>query len=53
MSQQIKIAEIKMCCFIFKEKLPLPLMDKLPTFNKEIYPDSKIAQGVAIKRGKA
>ncbi|CAH0563103.1 unnamed protein product [Brassicogethes aeneus] len=53
LKHQIKTAEIKLCCFICEENLPLLLMDTLPLLNKEIYPDSKIAQGVSMKRSKA
>ncbi|XP_030758365.1 uncharacterized protein LOC115884055 [Sitophilus oryzae] len=49
----VKAAELKLCCYIADKNLPMLLMDTLPLLNKELYPDSNIAKNLKIKRLKA
>ncbi|XP_050300186.1 LOW QUALITY PROTEIN: uncharacterized protein LOC126738788 [Anthonomus grandis grandis] len=49
----IKEAELRLCCYIAEQNLPMLLMDTLPLLNKELYPDSNIAKNINMKRLKA
>lgn len=49
----IKEAELKYCAFLAEHNLPFLLMDSLPEFCRNIYPDSEIVKSVKIKRKKA
>ncbi|CAG9773177.1 unnamed protein product [Ceutorhynchus assimilis] len=49
----VKIAEIKLCALFATKNLPFLLMDSLSPLLKNIFPDSKIAQQLSLKRSKA
>lgn len=51
-SKQIKRAEIKCAGLIAANNLPFSLMDSLAPLCKDLFPDSKIAQGLGMKRVK-
>lgn len=53
LEKDVKIAEIKLCCYICDQNLPLLLMDTLPDLTRQIFPDSDIAKKVTMKRDKA
>jgi hypothetical protein len=52
LSQQIKRAELKLAGLVAANNLPFRVMDSLGPLCKDLFPDSKIAQGLAIKRMK-
>ncbi|XP_018563337.1 uncharacterized protein LOC111692190 [Anoplophora glabripennis] len=49
----VKNAELKLCALLASYNLPFLLMDTLPSLLKKIFPDSKIAQKLNIKRFKS
>lgn len=46
-------AQLQMCAFICEKNLPLNIINSLPLLNKNIYPDSDIANIGVMKRKKA
>lgn len=49
----VKNAEIKLCALLASNNLPFLLMDTLTPLIKNIFPDSKIANQLNLKRSKA
>ena len=45
---QIKTASILICTFISEHNLPFLLADHMTELFKEMFPDSKIAQGITM-----
>lgn len=48
----VKRAELKFAAYVCDHNLPFLVMDSLPTLCKNIFPDSKIAKDVKMKRNK-
>lgn len=51
--KQVKVAEIRTCAFLVEQNLSFRCVDQLIKRDKAIYPDSEIAQKVALGRTKA
>ncbi|CAG9773284.1 unnamed protein product [Ceutorhynchus assimilis] len=49
----VKIAELKLCSMLATNDLSFLLMDTLTPLLKNVFPDSKIAQDIQLKRTKA
>lgn len=49
----VKRAEIKLCAFVASNNLPFRMMDTLSPLCANLFPDSKIASKLAVRRTKA
>jgi len=52
LKSHVQQAEIKLSAFIAKHNIPFPAADHLPELLKRCFPDSKIVQGINMKRTK-
>lgn len=49
---EVKVAEIKLAAFIVQHNIPFKVMDHLTPLLTNIFPDSKIAKELTMKRTK-